>query len=71
MGIFVRNLYEYARDANDSSFNGFMSTQATSILANDTYAFSQKGMLWGGTSSSPPTGFRCTSSGQDALSAGL
>jgi predicted alpha-1,6-mannanase (GH76 family) len=69
-GIFVRNLYEYARDANDGSFAGFMATQASSILANDTYAFNQKGMLWGGASSPQETGYRCTASAQDALSAG-
>ena len=70
-GIFVRNLYEYARDANDTSFGSFMSDQATSILAKDTYGFNQKGMLWGGASTAQETGYRCTSSGQDALSAGM
>lgn len=70
-GIFVRNLYEYARDAGDASFGPFMSTQASTILAKDTYGFSQKGMLWGGAGGAQVTGYRCTSSGQDALSAGM
>ncbi|WP_344658610.1 glycoside hydrolase family 76 protein [Catenulispora subtropica] len=69
-GIFVRNLFEYARDANDAGFNGFMATQAASLLAHDTFGFDQNGMAWQGTGQTQATSFACTASAQDALNAG-
>ena len=56
-----KGIYEYAWDVNDGSFAGFMATQASTILANDTYGFGQKGMLRGGAGMGQATGFECTS----------
>jgi predicted alpha-1,6-mannanase (GH76 family) len=47
-GIFVRDLDQFARDTNDTAYNQFLSTQASSILAKDTDLDNQSGLQWAG-----------------------
>jgi predicted alpha-1,6-mannanase (GH76 family) len=47
-GIFVRNLYELARKQGTSAYNGFMATQANSIMTRDSNSDAQCGYRWEG-----------------------
>jgi len=47
-GIFVRDLAEFARSTGTTAYNQFLTTQASSILANDTDGDGQSGLQWAG-----------------------
>lgn len=68
-GIFVRNLYEMARTAGITAYNGFITTQANSITAHDADPDSQFGCMWAGPLDS--TDSVRQQSAQDALNATL
>jgi hypothetical protein len=68
-GIFERDLGEFARATGDTAYNGFLNTQASSILANDTDGDGQSGLAWAG----PYTdlGYANQQSAADAFNADL
>jgi hypothetical protein len=47
-GVFVRDLAEFARTTKTTAYNQFLTTQANSILANDTNGDGQSGLQWAG-----------------------
>jgi hypothetical protein len=66
-GIFVRDLREFANTLGLSAYNGFLGTQASSILAKDTDLDGQSGLYWAGPLSA--VGFANQQSALDAFTA--
>jgi predicted alpha-1,6-mannanase (GH76 family) len=68
-GIFERDLGEFARATGNTAYNGFLSKQASSIVAKDTDGDGQSGLAWAG----PYTdlGFPNQQSAADALNADI
>jgi len=64
-GVFVRDLHEFAATVGTSAYNGFLDTQASSILAKDTDLDGQSGLYWAGPLSA--TGYANQQSALDAF----